>query len=94
MLAVKVTKHLIVKGRVQGIGFRASMMMEARRLNVTGWVRNRKDGSVEATVHGWPDDVAQLLNWTRRGPPGAHVTNMQVNESSGAFDSFEQRPSG
>ena len=91
---MKVTKHLIVKGQVQGVGYRASMVMEARRLNVTGWVRNRKDGGVEAVVHGWPSDVAQILNWARRGPSAARVTSMEVNESSGAFDSFEQRPGG
>ena len=91
---MKVTKHVIVKGHVQGVGYRASMMMEARRLNVTGWVRNRVDGGVEAMVHGWPSDVAQILNWARHGPVGARVSAMQVNESSGAFDSFEQRPSG
>jgi acylphosphatase len=90
---MKVTKHLIVHGQVQGVGFRASMIMEARRLNVTGWVRNRKGGGVEAMVHGWPSDVAEILNWARRGPIGACVTNMEVSESSGAFDAFVQRPS-
>jgi acylphosphatase len=90
---VKVTKHLVVHGRVQGIGYRDSMQTEAARLGVTGWVRNRRDGTVEAVVHGWADDVAELLNWARRGPPGAHVTSMQVNESSGSYDAFERRPS-
>jgi acylphosphatase len=90
---MKVTKHLVVKGHVQGVGYRASMVMEARRLNVTGWVRNRVDGGVEAMVHGWPDDVAQMLNWARHGPGGARVSSMQVSESSGAFSSFDQRPS-
>lgn len=91
---MKVTKHIIVQGRVQGVGYRAAMMMEARRLNVTGWVRNRSGGGVEAIVHGWPSDVAQILNWARHGPAGAKVTGMEVNESSGTYDSFEQRPSG
>ena len=91
---MKVTKHVIVNGQVQGVGYRASMIMAARRLNVTGWVRNRRGGGVEAMVHGWPSDVAESLNWARRGPPGAHVTGMEVSESSGAYESFEQRPSG
>ena len=91
---MKVTKHVIVNGQVQGVGYRASMIMAARRLNVTGWVRNRRGGGVEAMVQGWPSDVAEILNWARRGPPGAHVTGMEVNESSGAYESFEQRPSG
>lgn len=88
---MKVTKHVFVTGRVQGVGYRASMIVEARRLNVTGWVRNLRDGRVEAMVHGWPSDVAQILNWARRGPMGAHVTGMEVNESSGSFEGFEQR---
>jgi acylphosphatase len=91
---VKITKHLIVHGRVQGVGYRAAMCREAQRLGVTGWVRNRKDGTVEAMVHGWPDDVAQVLNWARNGLSAAHVTRMEVNESSGQYDLFEQRPSG
>lgn len=90
---MKVTKHLVVHGRVQGIGYRDSMQTEAARLGVTGWVRNRRDGTVEAVVCGWADDVAELLNWARRGPPGAHVTSMQVSESSGSYDAFERRPS-
>jgi len=90
---VKVTKHLIVRGRVQGVGFREYLGREAERLNVKGWVRNRHDGTVEAMLHGWPEDVAKILNWTRRGPPGARVTAMQVNEASGEFERFERRPS-
>ena len=90
---MKITKHLIVNGQVQGVGYRASMIMEARRLNVTGWVRNRRAGGVEAIVHGWPSDVAQILNWARRGPAGAQVTGMEVTDSSGAYESFDQRPS-
>jgi len=90
---MKVTKHLIVRGRVQGVGFREYMRREAQRLNVTGWVRNRRDGTVEATLHGWPEDVAMILDWARRGPPSAHVTATHVNDASGEFKSFEQRPS-
>lgn len=91
---MKVTKHIIVQGRVQGVGYRATMIREARRLNVTGWVRNRPGGGVEAVVHGWPSDVAEILNWARHGPLGAKVTSMEVSEASGTYDSFDQRPSG
>jgi acylphosphatase len=91
--AMKVTKHVIVHGRVQGVGFREYLRREAERLSVTGWVRNRHDGTVEAIVHGLPEDVATVLNWVRRGPPGARVTAMHVNEDSGEFDTFEHRPS-
>jgi acylphosphatase len=90
---MKVTKHLIVHGRVQGVGFREYLRREAERLNVKGWVRNRHDGTVEAMVHGWPEDVDKVLNWVRRGPPAARVTAVQVNEASGEFETFEHRPS-
>ncbi|HTO43409.1 MAG TPA: acylphosphatase [Burkholderiales bacterium] len=89
---MKVTSHAIVRGRVQGVGFREYLRREAERLGVTGWVRNRRDGTVEAMVHGAPDDVAQLLNWMRRGPPAACVTDVQVNEATGEFEVFEHLP--
>jgi acylphosphatase len=57
---MKVTKHLIVRGRVQGVGFREFLRREAERLNVNGWVRKRDDGTVEAMLHGWPEDVARI----------------------------------
>jgi acylphosphatase len=90
---MKVTKHLIVHGRVQGVGFREYLRREAERMGVTGWVRNRHDGTVEAMVHGWPEDVDKVLNWVRRGPAGARVTAVHVNEASGEFETFEHRPS-
>ena len=90
---MKTTKHLIIHGRVQGVGYRAYMRMEANRLGVTGWVRNRADGTVEATIHGTPEDVSKLLDWTRLGPPGARVTSVQVSEASGEYERFEQLPS-
>jgi acylphosphatase len=90
---MKITKHLIVHGRVQGVNYRESMRAEARRLNISGWVRNRVDGTVEAMVHGWPDDVSAMLDWARNGPPGAHVTSLQVNEAAGEYVGFERRPS-
>jgi acylphosphatase len=89
---MKVTKQAIVHGRVQGVGFREYLRREAERLGVTGWVRNRQDGTVEAMVHGWPDDVAQVLNWMRRGPPAARVTDVRVSEAAGEFETFEHRP--
>ena len=90
---MKTTKHLLIHGRVQGVNYRESMRMQAQRLNVTGWVRNRSDGTVEAMVHGSPDDVAQMLDWCQRGPPGARVTSLQVEEASEAFEAFERWPS-
>jgi acylphosphatase len=90
---VKVTKHLLVHGRVQGVGFRESMRREAERSGVTGWVRNRRDGTVEAVLHGSPGDVARILEWAQRGPPAARVASVDISEAQGEFDAFEHRPS-
>ncbi len=90
---MKVTKHVIVHGRVQGVGFRAYLCREAERLGVTGWVRNRHDGTVEVMVQGRSEDVTKILDWVRHGPPGARVTAVDVNEASGEFETFEHRPS-
>ena len=68
------------------------MRMEADRVGVTGWVRNRADGTVEATVHGTPEDVSKLLDWVRRGPPAARVTSIDVTEATGEYEAFEQLP--
>ena len=85
-------KHLMIAGRVQGVGFRYSMAKEAERLGVTGWVRNRRDGKVEAVIDGAADAVEALLAWARRGPPSAHVTDVQVTQVEGSFARFEMRP--
>ena len=89
-----VTRHLHISGRVQGVGFRYSMQREAARLGLTGWVRNRRDGSVEALVQGNEAAVATLIEWARRGPAGALVAQLRV--ASAAADAslagFEQRP--
>jgi acylphosphatase len=85
-------KHLLISGRVQGIGFRYSMADEAERLGVTGWVKNRRDGTVEAVVDGDPRALEAILAWARRGPRGARVTDVQVSETTGGFERFETRP--
>jgi acylphosphatase len=87
-----VAKHLTISGRVQGVGYRMSRVAEARRLGVTGWVRNRRDGTVEAVVDGSPDAVAQIVRWARRGPPAASVTQVDVSDTDGTFAGFEWRP--
>jgi acylphosphatase len=68
------------------------MAEEARRLGIRGWVRNRRDGSVEATVAGPQAAVDRLVAWARRGPNSALVESVEVFETEGAFETFEQRP--
>ena len=87
-------KHLLIDGRVQGVGFRYEMTRQAGRLGVTGWVRNTRDGKVEAVVDGPPDRVDAIIAWARRGPPAALVTDGLVSENSGSYDEFEQWPTG
>ena len=82
------TKHLIIHGLVQGVGFRAALAAEARRRRLAGWVRNRRDGTVEALVAGAPDQVEALIAWARRGPPAAQVTGVEVDTDRQAIDSF------
>ena len=85
-------KHLLISGRVQGVNYREAMRWEAERLGVTGWVRNRRDGSVEAVVAGEPEDVEAIIAWARRGPRSALVADVQVSEHSGTFTAFERLP--
>ncbi len=85
-------RHLVIHGRVQGVGFRASLAWEAQKINVTGWVRNRRDGTVEAMIQGDDEAVAALINWARTGPSGAQVSRVEVELGSGEFTNFEQHP--
>ena len=73
-------KHLIVTGIVQGVGYRASFEAQAQALKLAGWVRNRKDGSVEAVVAGSEDAVNRIIVWARRGPGAARVDRLIVSE--------------
>ncbi|WP_098406291.1 acylphosphatase [Paramicrobacterium agarici] len=73
-----VRKIVIVTGIVQGVGFRFSARREAARLGVTGWVRNRSDGSVEAAVQGDAERVTDMLRWLRTGPSSANVRSFEV----------------
>ena len=87
-----VTKQLRITGRVQGVAFRFYMERKARELGVTGWVRNRRDGAVEAMVQGNSGAVEAMIAWARRGPPSAIVADVRVTEASGDFVTFEARP--
>jgi acylphosphatase len=89
---MKITRRLLIIGRVQGVGFRYSMERKARGLGVTGWVKNRHDGSVEAMVQGSAEAVAAITEWARRGPPGATVTDLEESEGGGDYGGFETKP--
>ncbi len=66
--------HLVIEGRVQGVGFRYSTQQQASLLNLCGWVKNRRDGRVELVAQGAPEDVDAFLMWCRSGPRYAQVT--------------------
>ena len=89
-----ITQRLRIRGRVQGVGYRDALCAEAQRRGVSGWVRNRTDGSVEALVQGDAERVAALIAWARRGPPAARVDEVHVepDDSSGVHAGFERRP--
>ena len=71
---------IVVRGRVQGVGFRYSTMKRAAQLGLTGWVRNQTDGSVEVLAQGPNDAVTHLASFLEEGPPGATVTAIEVTE--------------
>lgn len=75
------TKLLRIYGQVQGVGYRAAMRREAERLRVSGWVRNRRDGTVEALVCGSPEQIASLVVWAHQGPPLAVVERVVISAS-------------
>jgi acylphosphatase len=83
----------VVRGRVQGVGFRASAAHEARRLGVDGWVRNLPDGSVELEARGTPAAVDALVSWLGQGPRGARVTGVDAHELPAA-DEIQDRLDG
>jgi acylphosphatase len=85
------TRQIRVKGRVQGVGFRYALRDEAGRRGVTGWVRNRADGSVEALLCGDERCVDALLAWARRGPPAARVDEMSDEPPQAEFARDYQR---
>ena len=75
-----IRRQVVVHGVVQGVGFRYSAQLEADRLGVSGWVRNRRDGAVEAEIEGDEASVDVMLEWFASGPPGAVVRRTDVAE--------------
>ena len=88
-----VRAHVFVNGKVQGVFFRAKTMQEAVRLGVNGWVRNLLDGRVEAVFEGEKEAVDAAVDFCRKGPRGAVVTNLELNWEpfSGEFKNFKVR---
>ena len=79
---MKTNVHVIIFGRVQGVWFRSSTKQKAEQLGVNGWVRNTKDGRVEAIFEGEENSVKSLLEWCHNGPPLAKIEKVEVNNQS------------
>ena len=77
-----VARHLVVHGRVQGVGYRDAAVQAAYTLGVTGWVRNRSEGTVEAHVQGEGGAVERFVEWCRRGPPLARVSRVDAGDAA------------
>ncbi|MFH1072129.1 MAG: acylphosphatase [Nanoarchaeota archaeon] len=85
--------HLLITGNVQSVGFRWFVQRTARQLEITGWVKNRTDSSVEAVAEGKPDAIKEFINTCRKGPGYSNVENVVVDEEKyeGNFERFEIR---
>ena len=88
------TRRLVVSGRVQGVGFRDALAGAALRAGVSGWVRNRRDGTVELLLQGAAPAVERMIDWSRRGPSAARVSSVEVTTAprDASLDGFEIRP--
>ena len=89
------TRRLMIDGRVQGVGFRWALSAEATALGLKGWVRNRRDGTVEALIHGTPDGVEALTVWAWHGPSSARVDRgaiipARTGVPSSGFQKFQE----
>jgi acylphosphatase len=94
---MNLTIHLRITGRVQGVGYRYALRSEAQANRINGWVRNCRDGTVEAVVQGDSQAVEMLLAWAKRGPPAAQVADVDAQPAQDEFDrpysGFEELPS-
>ena len=84
-----IARRLTISGRVQGVGFRYALADEARARGLSGWVRNRRDGTVEALVAGREAEVEAMIAWARRGPPAARVAEVRVEPATADRADFE-----
>ena len=91
-----ITRQIRVTGHVQGVGFRYAIAREAQRHGVRGWVRNRRDGTVEALLQGEADAVRRVVEWARLGPPAARVDTLSERYPEpgreARCEGFEARP--
>lgn len=87
----KVRAHLVISGRVQGVCYRMETKFAADRIGVFGWVRNKRDGRVEARLEGSRQQVEALIEWCRGGPPAARVHDVEIawEPCRDEFRSFE-----
>ena len=90
-MSERITRRVIVHGTVQGVGFREYTRREAVKLGVTGWVRNRRDGTVEAVFNGPASAVEAMVAWAGHGPSSAQVTSIEVEDAEGSFEALEIR---
>ena len=83
--------RVIISGRVQGVFFRMETKRYADRLGIKGWVKNRRDGAVEAVIEGDENRIREMINWCKKGPPMSRVDDVQIfaEDYSGAFTSFD-----
>jgi acylphosphatase len=85
-------RRLLVSGRVQGVGYRQWVCREAERRGIAGWVRNLRDGRVEALLDGADVVLDAFVEAAREGPPAARVESLRVEPAEGTFSGFEVRP--
>ncbi len=85
---LRISKRLVIHGVVQGVGFRYSLCAQAKSRGLTGWVRNRREGTVEAVIQGEVAQVDDLMEWAKKGPDGSRVDQVEVFEESGDFIDF------
>ncbi len=79
---MRVRKHVVVHGQVQGVGFRYAVAQTARTRGVDGWVRNNANGTVDAVLEGEPEAVESVVRFCERGPRGAHVARVETSEET------------
>ena len=87
------TRRLLITGQVQGVGFRHHTVQTAQKLGIVGWVRNHRDGAVEAVITGSDEQIAAMIDWARIGPASAEVNGITVEQIDPPIDyaGFAQR---